>query len=482
MTTSVPSVSHANPLCVDLDGTLIATDLLWESLISMVKRHPRELWRVPLWFITSGRSGLKHQLARHSEVLPESLPYRTEVLQFLRDEKAAGRSIILATASYTTLATQVADHLGLFDGVIATTAEHNMKGRVKLAAIRERFPNSAFDYLGDSKADLPIWQAAAGAYVVATSKSVVARAKSVCTPRRIFACDHLSLKALIKLLRPHQWSKNALLALPVLLAYQSLNADRARAVAVAFIAFSLCASSVYVVNDILDIADDRLHPTKRNRPFASGKLHVKYGLLLLPMLLVASFGPAIAYLPSKFVTLLAFYLFLSTAYSVYLKRRLLVDVMVLAGLYALRVYAGGVCAGVLVTPWLMAFSGFVFLSLAFAKRYIELLAARDRGILGLSGRSYHVDDLPIIESVGPASGYIAVLVLALYVNSDHVAAAYHHPHNLWLICPLLLYWITRLWFFAKRRTLHTDPVMFALKDRMSWYVVLLSVLIICSSV
>jgi 4-hydroxybenzoate polyprenyltransferase len=356
-----------------------------------------------------------------------------------------------------------------------------MKGTRKLKAIQEQYPDG-FDYIGDSSADMPLWKAATEAYLVAPGRRLLAQANAVCIPKQVFAGEKFSPRTLIKLLRPHQWAKNGLLALPLALAHQGLDPRRVFAVLVAFISFSCCASSVYVVNDMLDVSDDRAHATKRKRPFASGKLHLKYGVLLLPPLLAASFIPAALLLPQKFLTLLLFYLVLSTAYSIYLKRRLLVDVMVLAGLYTLRVLAGGHAADVLVTPWLKAFSGFIFLSLAFAKRYVELQAAKDRGVLGLSGRSYHVDDLSIIEAVGPASGYMAVLVLALYINSADVAASYHRPRNLWLMCPVLLYWLTRLWFFAKRRSLHSDPVMFALKDKMSWYVILISILIVCSAI
>ncbi len=474
------------PLCVDLDGTLIATDMLWESLISLAKKHPVDLMRVPFWYAAGGRSRLKHELAQRMNLDAATLPYRQQVLDFLRQQKETGQPILLTTASDAKLAQAVAAHVGLFDGVIGTTLQTNMKGKHKLDAIQARFPDG-FDYIGDSSADLPLWKAATAAYLVAPSRGLLARVKSVCTPRQIFPAETLSLRSMIKLLRPHQWAKNALLALPMILAHDQNMLRQAKAVAIAFISFSLCASSVYIVNDILDVADDRAHPIKRKRPFASGKLQIKYGLLLLPLLLACSIIPAVWLLPKRFLVVLAVYWAASTAYSTYLKRLLLLDVFVLAGLYSLRVYAGGSASDNIVTPWLIAFSGFLFLSLAFAKRYAELVEAGERGVSNVSGRSYNDGDLSIVESVGPASGYMAVLVLALYINGleepRQIATAapsllYHHHHYLWLICPLLLYWITRLWFIAKRKCLYVDPVVFAIKDRISWYVLLVAAVIV----
>lgn len=462
-----PDSDVARPLCVDLDGTLIAGDLLWESFFRLLRQRPLDMPRLPLW-LCSGRAALKHRIAERVRVDPAGLAFRPEVLAFLEREKARGRRILLVTASNETLARAVADHVGLFDEVIASDARTNLKGAVKRDALLAKFPGG-FDYIGDSPADLAVWPAAGKAYVVAPHPRLAARAQALCTtcpPEHIGAHARLHLRD-FKAVRPHQWVKNILLFLPMLLAHDLWNRHKWVAAIAAFCAFSLTASSVYVLNDLLDIEADRQHPTKRARAFAAGRLPLAYGP---PILLVLLGGAALLCLalPLSFAMLLVFYLLLSTEYSFYLKSRMLVDVMVLAGLYTLRIVAGGAAVGVPVSPWLLAFSMFLFVSLAFVKRYVELRMVEMRGQEHAKGRGYDIHDLRIIESVGPASGYMAVLVMALYVQ-DAASAMYPSPIFLWLICPLLMYWITRIWFQARRGKVPDDPILFAVKDRISWY-------------
>jgi 4-hydroxybenzoate polyprenyltransferase len=287
--------------------------------------------------------------------------------------------------------------------------------------------------------------------------------------------DGRRMAAVIRLLRPHQWVKNALVVLPLLLAHRLGDLDLWIAAVLAIVAFCLTASAIYVLNDLRDVDADRSHPSKRTRPFASGSLNTRYGPPLVGALLLMAAAPCL-FLPLRFALCLLIYFGLSIGYSLFWKRLLLVDVMLLAGFYSLRIIAGGAAVAVDVSPWLLAFSIFLFLSLAFAKRYTELL---DSGPLPGSraiGRGYVIEDLPTIQSAGLSAGYGAVIVLALYINSSTTVNLYYPtPILLWTLCPLMLYWITRLWFLARRGILHHDPVLFALRDRVSWYVLLLAV-------
>jgi 4-hydroxybenzoate polyprenyltransferase len=281
----------------------------------------------------------------------------------------------------------------------------------------------------------------------------------------------------LRALRPHQWAKNTLVFLPLMLAQRWGEWNAWLIALLVFAAFCLAASGVYVVNDILDVEADRRHPSKKNRPFAAGVLTPRFGVLLAGLLFVGALGLSVAVFPFEGAIIIVLYALLSTSYSLWLKRFLMVDVLVLSGLYALRILGGGLATGTPVSRWLLAFSGFFFLSLAFAKRYTELhqLSVKNTGEEKAAGRGYRVSDLSLVESLGPTSGYLAVLVLALYINSEQMMRYYANPWALWLICPLLVYWLSRVWFLAKRGELHDDPVIFALGDAVSWMVAVLVV-------
>lgn len=272
-------------------------------------------------------------------------------------------------------------------------------------------------------------------------------------------------RALLKELRIHQWAKNALVALPVVLAPGLPQLDMLRRAAVAVAAFSLCASAGYVLNDLLDIEADRAHHTKKNRPFASGALPVKLGPPLFVGLLVVSFGMSLALLPSSFCVMLAIYFAGTVSYSLYLKRVLLIDVLVLAGLYTHRILAGGVATSIVISSWLLGVSMFLFVSLAFVKRYVEL--ALLEGEEKIKNREYYKVDLAMVGAMGPASGYLAALVFSLYVEMGAHRGAYQEPRVLWLTVPVLLYWVSRIWILTGRGQMRDDPVKFALKDKAS---------------
>jgi 4-hydroxybenzoate polyprenyltransferase/phosphoserine phosphatase len=465
------------PLCIDMDGTLIATDTLWEAMLLLVRKDPAAFLRVPIW-IAAGRTALKNEVAKR--VMPDValLPYRHEILEFMRQEKASGRTIVLATASHRSVAEAVAQHIGGFDEVIASEKDTNLKGPAKLAELERRYGRGNFDYIGDAVADQPIWKAARRAYVVKAGRGALAAARAVCTPEQVFPGSG-GARAMLKALRPHQWVKNLLLFIPLLLPAETPMRWVNFVTAIyAFWSFSACASAIYIINDLLDLESDRRHHSKRNRPFASGAVSVPTGLMMAAGLLVFAFALT-AVIPSQFRAWLIIYLAMTTAYSFWLKRKLLVDVILLAGLYTLRIIAGAAAVeGIQLTMWLLAFSMFFFLSLAFAKRYSELIAVEDAGEEEISGRGYQVRDLRVIESVGPSSGYLAVLVFCNYLSDSHVTKTYAHPQVLWLVAPVLLYWITRVWFIARRRALHEDPIVFAIRDRRSYVCGILAALMV----
>lgn len=468
-------------LYVDLDGTLVASDLLWETALLFVGTHPLEIWRIPVWLM-QGKARLKRQLALRCLPNPVALPYRQGVLEFLHRESARGRELVLATAGDRRVANCVAEHLGIFSAVIASDGARNMAGARKLKAILAHNGSGRFGYVGDAFVDLQLWAKARDAYVVAPSARLLRAANRVCCPKQVFRERGSGFFALVRALRPNQWVKNILLLIPLFAAHKLNDLSLLTSTLLATALFSMCASAIYILNDLLDIEGDRLHPRKQKRPFASGAASIPAGIVVSGTLLAGALAISTSFLPVRFSALLVLYIVLTTAYSLYFKRRLLQDVFVLSGLYTLRLISGGAATGVNISPWLLAFALFFFLSLAYLKRYSELLQLSDRNLRQISGRNYLAEDNALVGSVGPASGYLAVMVLCLYINSTAVTAYYKTPALLWLLCPLFLYWITRMWFLAGRRTLADDPVVFAATDGVSLASGVASVLIVTAAV
>lgn len=466
---SLPAAPTSRVLCVDLDGTLLATDLLWESLLALLKRRPWSLVLLPGWLL-KGKAYLKHQIAQRVELNPGSLPYRKDVLDFVKRENGSGREIVLATASDGKFARSVAGYLGLFSGVLASDGKINLAGRWKLKALETHIGNKGFDYIGNAKADLPLWRVASQVLLVNPSPRLLRQAQRVGPVRWIFGHREGPRRSLTKALRVDQWVKNVLLFVPLLTSHRLIEGRLVLSSLLAFLAFSFCASGTYIVNDLLDLESDRHHPSKRLRPFAAGGLPISTGVLLALLFLGAGFAIAAVLLPAPFSAALGLYVVITSAYSFYLKRIVAVDVLVLAGLYTLRVLAGGEAVNIPISQWLLAFSLFLFLSLAFVKRYAELSNAHARREALAKGRGYLVQDKELVRSLGPTSGYLSVLVLALYISSREVTALYRHPQVLWLACPLLLYWITRVWLLAHRGEIDEDPVVFTLRDTVSYAV------------
>jgi 4-hydroxybenzoate polyprenyltransferase len=459
------SKNQSIPLCVDLDGTLIHSDLLLESFLLLIKQNPLFLFLVPLWLL-GGKAKLKAEIARRVQINGAALPYTEGFVAWLKEQKGLGRQLWLCTASDQRMAQAVADHVGLFDGVLASDGQTNLSGDNKARQLVQRFGERGFDYCGNNRVDLKVWQHARAAIVVNGSASLEAGARAATQVDAVFQPPKSGLKVVLKALRVHQWAKNALIFVPLAAAHSLGNLPTLISGLVAFAAFSLCASSVYLLNDMLDLEADRAHPRKCKRPFAAGTLSLLFGLITAPALLLGSLVLA-WFLPIKFLAVLAAYYVVTLAYSFGLKRLVMIDVLTLAGLYTVRIVAGAAATDIPLSFWLLLFAIFIFLSLAIVKRYAELHAMRKRGQLKASGRGYQVEDLDLLQSLGASSGYISILVLALYVNSPDIAVLYSHPKVVWTLCPIMLYWISRVWMQTYRGHMHDDPLVFALKDKIS---------------
>ncbi len=460
------------PLAVDLDGTLIRTDMLWESFVRLLRQNPFAALLVPFWWMR-GRAHLKQQLAARVQVNAAALPYHEEFLGWLREQKRYGRKLILATASDIEMAKPVAAHVGLFDEVMASDGQTNLRDNAKRLALEKRFGARGFDYAGNSSVDLAVWDGVREAVVVNASQSLADSASQRAKVGKTFLSTDSKAAALMKCLRPHQWVKNLIVFLPVITSHQLVFWPLLSAFG-AFAAFCLCASGVYLLNDLMDLDADRQHPSKRNRPFAAGTLPLQAGLVLSPLLLLGSACVALCVEP-KLLWLLVVYTAATTAYSLQLKRVALLDVFILAGLYTSRLIAGHLVTGIEFSAWLLMFSMFIFLSLALMKRFQELRQVREQHRAEVSGRGYTSGDLELVATLGLICGFLSVLVLALYVNSPQVALLYKHPVLLLLVCPLMLYWIARVWFLAHRGQMHDDPVVFAIKDWVSYAIAALTV-------
>ncbi len=472
---SAPDPDNAVPLCVDLDGTLVRTDVLIESIFALLKRNILFLFLLPVW-VLRGKARFKHEIADRVDMDVSLLPYCSSLLTYLRELKSAGRPIVLATASNQKFANQIAQHLGLFDVVLASDAELNLSGNRKRERLIEVFGEHGFDYAGNAGIDLRIWSHSRKGILVNTSSSLKRQARQVCEVERVFDDRDNGIRPYIKAIRLHQWLKNLLVFVPLMVAHQIQEVDLLLQASLAFLAFGLCASSVYLLNDLLDLPEDRRHPTKRARPLATGQVPIQAAMLLIPGLLILAFAVALL-LPIEFVAVLGLYYIATLAYSLGLKRVAIVDVLLLAGLYTIRII-GGSMVSIVPSFWLLAFSIFIFLSLALVKRYSELLVLRKVNEEVARGRGYMMVDLEGLAQFGTASGYMSVLVLALYINSDQVGKLYTHPELIWLLCPLFLYWISRIWLLARRDLMHEDPVVFAIQDRASYWVGLLGFIVL----
>lgn len=460
----------AVPICVDLDGTLIRTDMLHEAVMQLLRINLLYVFLLPLW-LSKGKVYLKEQIALRVQPNAAHLPYRPGLLSWLKQEKAEGRSLVLATASHHSYAQSVAQHLGLFDQVLATQGNTNLSGREKANKLVSLYGEKGFDYIGNGSADVPVWDRARQAITVGRERAAQlysseahARHHSEDAPTKS------RLRIWLKAIRVHQWLKNSLIFVPAILSSNIFELHMVGELLLAFIAFSLCASSVYLLNDLLDIETDRKHRTKCKRPIAAGQIGAFEAVNVAVAFLISAFVLS-AFLPWQFSGVLTIYFIVTTAYSFILKRLLLIDVLTLASLFAIRVLAGSAAISAEISAWLLAFCMFFFLSLALSKRFVELTT--QNGVKGRkdTGRGYHSEDLETLAQSGLASGFAAVVVLALFIDSPEIAENYTHPAVIWLVCPLVLYLVLRIWVLARRNHMHDDPVVFLMTDWRSQLII-----------
>ncbi len=464
MATTAPPATE-RPLCVDLDGTLVKSDTLVDSLLLLARTRPLEALRVPLWLL-GGKANLKRQVTARVTLNVERLPYNRPLLEYLMAQRGEGRKLYLATGADSGLADRIARHLNIFEGVLSSDGATNNIGSNKLAGFRARFAGG-FDYIGNARPDLPLLAAAATSMLANPSAALrmAMRARGM-KSQRTFTDRGGTLRTVIKAIRVHQWAKNTLIFLPLLLAHR-VQAPVILAAVLAFVCFSLCASATYIINDLLDIEADRQHPRKSKRPFASGNLSAGLGLGISAVFLAISFAAASLLLPHSFLGWLALYLVTTLAYSLALKRVVILDVVVLSALYTLRILAGAAATSTFISPWLAAFAIFIFLSLAMVKRFSELQNVRSAGAQLSNGRGYLLNDIEQVRSFGTSSAFASVVVLSIYVGQPDMLGLYHHHQRMWLMPPLLILWLCRVWLLASRGELDEDPVVFALTDPMS---------------
>lgn len=458
-------------LCVDLDGTLVRTDTLHESLVALVRHRPWLVLALP-WWLLRGRAHFKSRVAAAVDLDPASLPYNAALVAFLREEHAAGRRLALATASHATTARRIADHVGLFSAVHATDGGVNRKGPAKADLLAHTYGEGAFSYAGDARADLAVWRRARSAVLVNVPRKVRDELGGVPVERE-FERGASRAVGLWRLLRPHQWAKNALLAVPLLTAHRYGDAQAVAATLLSVVAMCMTASAIYVVNDLLDLPADRGHPTKHRRPLAAGTLPLSWAMAEIPVLAIAAAVASLP-LPPAFSAGLVGYAAAAIVYSLWVKHVAWLDAAWLAGLYTLRIYLGALAISVPVSGWLFAFSFFAFGSLALLKRFTELTSLADRPGVERA-RGYHFDDRKFVEAAGWIAALLAAAVLLFYFRSETMATLYRNTHLLWGVAPLLLYLLLEVWWAARTGRMHEDPVLYAIR-RPGTYVVLGAVL------
>ncbi len=458
------------PLVVDLDGTLVRTDLLVESFLALIKENPLYLVAALFW-VLRGKAYLKRQISRRVNLDVSILPYHRELTAYLTEQRIRGRRIILATGTDEQIARKVADHLGLFDGVFASDGTTNLSGRYKRDRLVKEFGERKFDYAGNGRKDVPVWSSARKAILVNVSENLLGVATRITRVEQVFHDQKKGIKPYLEALRLHQWLKNLLVFVPLVMAHRFVEPALIVKNLIAFLAFGLCASSAYLLNDLIDLSADRHHPRKKKRPFAAGDVSPLLGLFMSPGLLGLSLLVSLV-LPSHFIWMLVIYYLLNLGYSFYFKQVALLDVILLAGLYTMRIMAGSASIDIWPSSWLLAFSTFIFLSLALVKRYDELVIMNaETGKVRVRG--YQIIDKELLASLGSGSGYVAVLVLAIYISTGKAEVLYTRHHFIWLLCPLLLYWISYIWLIAHRGAMLDDPLVFTLKDRVSRITLLL---------
>jgi len=463
-------------IVVDLDGTLINSDLLHESMSKFLLKNPFSIIYIFFW-ILRGRAYLKNRIAEIIDIDISVLPYNQLTIDWIRQKKNSGHKVILATGSNEKYAQQISDHLNFFDEVLASNSKKNFTSFEKAKLLNDRFGKFGYEYLGNSKADIAVWMSAAKAHAINYSKDTGKFLQSFSRCGDLIEKNKNLLEkyeGYLKLLRPIQWLKNVLIFIPLIASHQFLDSSNLFSCLVAFIIFSLAASSIYIINDLVDIENDRHHRIKYLRPLASGSVSVVKAWIIWPCLMSFAIGYSFYFMKTSFFIIISFYCLISIAYSIWLKKYVILDILALASLYTIRVIAGSFVVNVPLSFWLIAFSVFIFTSLALVKRYNEILLIKKiNNETPIKGRGYLGIDLHLISQMGICSAYISVLVLALYIQDPKTISMYTSPWIIWFTCPLLLFWLSRIWLLSHRSQLNEDPILFAAKDIVSWTVAVL---------
>jgi len=465
---SIAAETAALPLCVDMDGTLLKIDTLHEAALEVLGADPRVALRLPGW-LAAGKAAMKAELAARWSFAAEDFPVHEAFLDYLKAQHAAGRRLILCTAADQRIAEAVAARFGLFEAVIASDGQRNLRGPGKAAALVERFGEGGFAYAGNDRTDLAVWQRAGAAVVVGAAPGLLAAVRGLLPVEGVFDPLPARAGALLRAIRPYQWVKNALCFVPLLVSGHWLDAGGWLGAAAAAIAFSLAASAIYLLNDMTDIAADRRHARKRKRPFAAGTLPILWGGLAAPAMLLAALALGFG-LGAGMGLFLGAYILCSLGYTFGLKQQPLADVFLLAALYCLRILGGGEASGHPVSLWLLGFASFTFLSLALIKRVSEMLRVIEAGGKAAPRRGYRAADVPTLQMMGLGAVFAAAILLSLYLQSAAALQVYRSPGLLWLAVPLLLFWQCRLWLATNRGWMHDDPILFAARDWVSWLV------------
>ncbi len=450
------------PLFVDLDGTFIKTDMLFESFISALKNNPLIIFLCLLWLI-KGRAYLKYKLSQRADLETPLLPLNPEFHSFLLGEKTKNRKIILATASNEKYANEICENYDLFDSYISSDASTNLKGKNKLEKIKTI--SDHFAYAGNGSEDFEIFSQADESYLVNPTYKAV-RMSSKISFIKIFDKSKTNFKIWMKQIRTHQWLKNCLIFVPLFVSGKFTNVDALYLSVLGFLSFSCLASATYIINDLLDLESDRSHTRKKSRPIAAGNIGIDKAIMVAVILF--SFSLYLAFIiKGMFAVVLIAYLAITLLYSFVIKELIGMDVIILASLYTIRILAGGAILNVTISFWLLSFSMFVFLSLAIIKRCAELKSFEGEEKTNAKGRDYGIADYNVLMSLGTSSALLSVLMFVFYTNSNILTNQYQKPTILWLIVPALSYWLIRMWVKTNRGEMHDDPIVFSLRDKGS---------------
>ncbi len=456
------------PLCVDLDGTLIKSDMMFESMAILIKSNPIYLLMIPIWFI-KGKLYLKEQLFNRVQIDIDTMPLNDEIVNFLINEKKSGRTILLVTASLQYYADKYKEKFNFLDEAIGSKDGINLSAKYKAEYLKGRFGDKNYDYIGDSHKDLVVWSFAQNALIVSDNTILINKAKEITNIAETWGRTNTpKYKIIFKQLRIYQWVKNLLIFLPALLAH-SLEFNIYFQLLLSFLSFSFVASSIYIFNDLMDLNSDRKHKIKKNRPLAAGNFRISDAFVYTILLMTIGIMIGV-FINISFIIVLLIYLITTYLYSIYLKRIYIVDIITLALLYTMRIIAGSATSGFIISEWLAAFALFFFFSMGALKRFTELKNSKNEK---LSGRAYIADDMNIVQIMGICSSMISVLVMVLYINSNTISQLYSNPKILYLIIPILLHWNMRVWVLADRSMMNEDPIVFSIKDKYSYLSILL---------